>query len=113
METQGTWTKDEDGYMEFSNSSVQRLYEAVTDSYYQVYNYYLDELDDEEEAHYQALAEGYEMVNDYKTIAGQEEFATTYRTPAYVLDIWYEIDEFTRKRIYDKGFIKITSKTGQ
>ncbi|MDQ4141638.1 MAG: hypothetical protein M3142_14100 [Bacteroidota bacterium] len=70
-------------------------------------------MDDEEEAHYQALAEGYEMVNDYKMINGQEEFATTYHTPTYVLDIWYELDLETQKRIYDQGFIRISSKTGQ
>jgi len=50
------------------------------------------------------------MVNNYKIIAGQEEFATTYQTPAYVLDIWYETDHVTGKRVYDKGFIQISSK---
>ena len=111
MEIQGTWMKDSDGFMEFSASRLQRLYETITDDYHQVYNQYLEESDDEEEAHYQALADGYEMVNDYKIIADQEEFATTYRTPAYVLDIWYEVDKWTGKRIYDKGFIRIMSKT--
>ncbi|PSR53491.1 hypothetical protein AHMF7605_08115 [Adhaeribacter arboris] len=110
MELQGTWTKDNEGFMEFSLSQLQRLYEAVTDAYHERYNQYLDELDDEEEAHYQALAEGYEMVNDYKTIDGQEEFATTYYTPTYVLDVWYELDPVTQKRIYDQGFIRISSK---
>jgi len=113
MTIQGTWIKDTEGFMEFSLSSIQRLYETITDTYHQVYNQHLDELDDEEDAHYQALADGYEMVNDYKTINGQEEFATTYHTPAYVMDIWYEIDDFTGKRIYDKGFIRINSKNGQ
>ena len=110
MILQGSWTRDEEGYMEFSTSSIQRLYETITDKYHQVYNHYLEALDDEEEAHYNALAAGYEMVNDYKTIAGQEEFATTYQTPGYVLDIWYETDYFTGKRVYDKGFIQISSK---
>lgn len=109
MEIQGTWTKDSDGFMEFSPASLQRLYEVITDDYHQVYNYYLEELD-EEEAHYRALADGYEMVNDYKVIANQEEFATTYRTPTYVLDIWYKIDPITRKRIYDQGFMRITRR---
>ena len=110
MTLQGTWTRDQEGFMEFSTSTIQRLYEATTDKYHEVYNHYLEALDDEEEAHYSALAEGYEMVNDYKIIAGQEEFATTYQTPASVLDIWYETDHFTGKRIYDKGFIRISSK---
>lgn len=110
MEIQGTWLKDEDGYMEFSDSSLQRYYESITDKYHQVYNQFLDEYDDEEEAHYEAVTAGYEMINDYKLIDGREQFATTYQTPNYVLDVWYELDEFTQKRIYDKGFVKISSK---
>ncbi len=113
MDIQGTWTKDSEGYMDFSSSQLQRLYEAITDSYHEVYNRFLDEFDDEEEAHYQALAKGYEMVNDYKIINDQEEFATTYHTPTYVLDIWYESDPYTQKRIYDQGFIRISSKANQ
>lgn len=110
MEIKGTWLKDEDGYMEFSDPALQRYYESITDTYHQVYNQYLDEFDDEEEAHFEAVAAGYEMVNDYKIIDDQEQFATTYQTPKYVLEVWYELDEFTQKRIYDKGFIRISSK---
>ncbi len=112
MEIKGTWIKDAEGYMEFNPASLQRLYETVTDNYHQVYNHYLEAEDDEEEAHYKALADGYEMVNDYKTLDGREEFATTYITPDYVLDIWYEVDDFSGKRIYNKGFIKITNQKG-
>lgn len=110
MQIQGTWTKDSEGYMDFSSSQLQRLYESITDAYHDVYNRYLEELDDEEDAHYQALADGYEMINDYKTINDQEEFATTYYTPTYVLDIWYETDHNTQKRKYDQGFIRVSSK---
>lgn len=110
MEIHGTWTKDEEGYMEFETSELQRYYEAVTDKYNHVYNRYLDETDDEDDAYYKALQDGYEMVTDYKLIDGKNEFATTYITPAYVIEIWYEFDEITEKRIFDKGFIRISSK---
>ncbi len=96
--------------MTFYPSELQRVYEAVTTKYHQVYNGYLDEFDDEDEAHYKALHDGYEMILDYKTINGKEEFATTYKTPQYVVDMWYEVDEVTEKRIYDRGFIRISSK---
>jgi len=109
MELQGTWTKDEEGFMTFAPADLQRYYEAVTDQYHRVYNRYADELD-EEDAYYKALDDGYEMVTDYKTIEGREEFATTYTTPSYVLDIWYEVDEVTLKRVYDRGFIRISKK---
>ncbi|MCC9138325.1 hypothetical protein ACFSKU_21770 [Pontibacter silvestris] len=110
MEIQGTWIKDEDGYMEFETPELQRYYEAVTDKYHHVYNRYLNETDDEDEAYYKALNDGYEMVTDYKTIEGNSEFATTYTTPAYKLDVWYKFDEITEKRIFNKGFIRISSK---
>ena len=110
MEVNGQWTKDEEGFMEFSTSQVQRLYEAITDQYHQVYNQYLEELDDEEEAHYKALADGYEMVTDYKDIDGVPEFVTTYQTPTYMLDVWYEVDKRTKKKIFTRGFIRISRK---
>ena len=108
MEIRGTWTKDEEGYMEFDSAQVQRLYEAVTDQYHLVYNQYLED-SDEDEAYYKALQEGYELVTDYKTIDGANEFATTYLTPTYMVDIWYAVDKQSQKRIYDRGFIQIKS----
>ncbi len=110
MELQGNWTKDEEGYMEFETSQLQRLYETITDSYYQVYNGYLEELDDEDEAFYKAQEEGYEMITDYKIIGGNEEFATTYHTPSYVMDLWYNVDAETNKRNYNQGFLRISRK---
>ena len=71
---------------------------------------FLEEFDDEEEAHYKPLEDGYEMVTDYKEINGQNQFATTYKTPAYELDIWYETDEYTEKKVFDKGFIRISGR---
>ena len=109
MELQGTWTRDEEGFMEFETSQLQRLYETVTDKYHQVYNHYLANYDDDE-AYYKALEEGYEMITDYKLINGETEFVTTYITPAYLADVWYVTDEFTGKKVYDKGFIRISSK---
>lgn len=103
--------KDDEGYMEFETSQLQRLYETVTDQYHQVYNNYLEEYDDDDEAYYKALQDGYEMITDYKTIHDQNEFATTYTTPSYVLDVWYEVDELTQKRDYSKGFIRIRSRS--
>ncbi len=111
MELQGTWLKDEEGYLTFSDLPLERYYEAITSKYHQVYQQFMDELDDEEEAHEQTLAAGYNMITDYKMINGQEEFATTYHTPAYELNIWYELDDYTQKRVYDKGYIKISSKS--
>lgn len=110
MEINGKWTKDEEGFMEFDSAQVQRYYESITDAYHEVYNQYLKEYDDEEEAHYRALAEGYEMVTDYKELNGHTEFVTTYNTPAYVLDVWYGEDSFTQKKVFDHGFIRICSK---
>ena len=110
MEITGNWTKDEEGYMDFDSSQVQRYYESITDQYHQVYNQYLEEFDDEEDAHYNALADGYEMVTDYKDVNGVPEFVTTYHTPAYTLDVWYDIDPDTNKKDYNRGFIKIFSK---
>ncbi|WP_161891001.1 hypothetical protein [Pontibacter russatus] len=110
MEIQGTWTKDEEGYMAFETPELQRLYEAVTDSYHHIYNRCLEEADDDDEAYYKALGAGYEMVTDYKTIDGNEEFVTSYSTPAYIADVWYGFDEESGKRIYTKGYIRISSK---
>jgi hypothetical protein len=110
MEIEGQWTKDSDGYMEFDNSRLQRYYELVTEGYYQVYNRYLDELDDEVAAHTSALQEGYEMLTDYKIINGSREFATTYITPSYILDVWYAFDAERNKRIYERGSMKLSSK---
>lgn len=98
--------------MAFETQELQRLYETVTDSYHRVYNRYLDDTDDEDDAYYRALADGYEMVTDYKTIDGKEEFATTYITPAYVLDVWYGLNEESGKRIYTEGFIRVSGKSG-
>jgi hypothetical protein len=109
MELQGTWTKDEEGFMDFETSQLQRLYETVTDKYHQVYNHYVDEFDDDE-AYYKALEEGYEMVTDYKEMNGVNEFVTTYKTPAYMVDIWFETDEYTGRKVFDKGFIRISGK---
>lgn len=109
MKLTGKWTKDEDGYMEFDDYQVQRLYEVITDQYYAIVNQYLDE-HDEEYANLKAKEKGYKMFTDYKEINGREEFATTYITPAYIMDLWYETDPETQKRNYKKGFIKIVSK---
>lgn len=97
--------------MDFETSQLQRLYESVTDQYHQVYNSYLEEYDDDDEAYYKALHDGYEMITDYKTIHDRNEFATTYTTPAYTLDVWYEVDELTLKKDYNKGFIRIRSRS--
>lgn len=110
MELQGTWTKSSEGYMEFETYQLQRLYEAIMDQYYQVYNRCLEELNDEEAASHKARQEGYQMLTDYKHINGQEEFATSFTTPAYLMDIWYVFDKVRKKRVYDKGFIKIIGK---
>ena len=110
MEIQGSWRKDPDGLMEFETSQLQRYYEAVTDQYYKVYNQFLDELDDEELASDKAREEGYKMVTDYKTINGKQEFATTYVTPSYLLDLWFEFDPVTNKRVYEKGYLKISKR---
>ncbi|TXK46087.1 hypothetical protein FVR03_11030 [Pontibacter qinzhouensis] len=107
MEQEGSWRKDEEGYMDFNPPQLQRLYEAVTDQYHQVYNQYLEEFDDDDEAYYKALDDGYEMTTDYKLIDEQEQFTTTYITPSFEIDIWYEVDELTNKRVYDKGFIRV------
>ncbi len=95
--------------MTFDKPEIQRLYEAITDKYHQVYNRYLAAYDDEE-AYYKALHDGYEMVTDDQLIDGKSEFATSYSTPEYVLDVWYEFDPYSGKRLYNKGFIRITSK---
>lgn len=110
MEIQGKWEKDSEGFMEFDNAQLQRLYEFITDQYYQVYNRYLDALDDDEAASHKAREEGYQMIADYKIIDGKEEFATTYLTPSQSMDVWYELDKISGKRIYEKGFIRISSK---
>ena len=97
--------------MAFETPELQRLYEAVTDSYHSIYNRYLEETDDDDEAYYKALEEGYEMVTDYKTIDGNEEFVTSYSTPAYIADVWYGFDEETGKRAYNRGRLRIRSKS--
>ncbi len=93
--------------MSFETPELQRLYELVTDRYHQVYNRHLQEFDDEDEAYYKARSEGYEMLTDYKEINGAEEFATTYITPSHVAEVWYDLDAFTQKRIYDSGWLRI------
>lgn len=110
MEIQGKWTKDEDGFMHFETPQLQRMYEVVTDQYHQRFNQYLDELGDEELASAKALVNGYAMVTDYKTIDDEEQFATTYTTPTYSMDIWYELDKISNKRIYEKGFVRISNE---
>ena len=110
MELQGSWEKDEEGYLEFDPEHLHRLYENITESYYLIYQQHLDELDDEEEASAKAKAEGYEMLTDYKIIDGREEFATTYHTPSYVMDLWYLPNPETRKKDYNQGFIRISRK---
>lgn len=96
--------------MDFEPSQIQRLYEVITDRYHQVYNRYLEELDDEEQANLRALGDGYKMVTDYKDINGKEEFVTSYITPSHEMDIWYELDPISRKRDYYRGFVRIVSK---
>lgn len=96
--------------MAFEPPELQRLYEAVTDSYHRIYNRYAEE-SDEDDAYYKALEEGYEMVTDYKSIDGNEEFVTSYITPTYIADIWYGFDEETGKKVYSQGFIRISSRT--
>ena len=110
MELQGTWTKDEEGYMHFETAQLQRLYELVTDDYYAAYNGFLDELGDEDDAFYKAREAGYEMITNDKLINGETEFDTTFHTPAYVADIWYMQDSRTGKKVFDKGFIRILKK---
>lgn len=110
MELQGTWRKDEEGFMEFETSQLQRLYETITDSYHHVYNQLVTALDDEEAAHYQALEAGYEMITDYREINGATEFVTTYKTPAYTLDIWYQTDAYSGKKRFDQGLLRILGK---
>ena len=107
MELKGWWAKDEEGYMDFETEQLQRMYEAITDQYYQVYNRYADSFDDEELAQEKAGEEGYRMVTDYKAIEGKQEFATSYTTPSYQMDMWYETDPISGKRLYDKGYLRI------
>ncbi|AMM52482.1 hypothetical protein TH61_16615 [Rufibacter sp. DG15C] len=110
MLTKGWWTKDEEGFMEFETAQLQRLYEAITEQYHAVYEQHLHETQDEELAHENALQEGYEMVTNTKLINDEEEFATSYITPTFVLDIWYEKDAYTQKRVYDKGYLQVLKK---
>jgi hypothetical protein len=109
MDIQGSWEKDEEGYLEFETSPLQKMYETVTGEYYAVYNAYLEDLDDDE-AFYKAREEGYELITDYKTIEGKEEFATTYHTPSHSMDIWYVLNPRTKKRDYNRGFVRISEK---
>jgi hypothetical protein len=50
------------------------------------------------------------MITDYKTIDDKEEFATSYATPNYEMDLWYESDPITGKRDYNKGYLRIRGK---
>ena len=109
MELSGKWTKNEDGYMEFDSYELQRNYEAITDRYHQVYNHYLEENEDDD-AYFMALDDGYKMETDYKIINGSEEFTTTYTTPTHIVDVWYEFDELKKKKVYERGFVRIRSK---
>jgi hypothetical protein len=109
MEIHGKWTKDDEGYMEFDDPQAQRYYEVITDQYYHVYNGLLEE-NDEFLAGQISASRGYKMVTDYKTIDEKEEFATSYETPTYFMDLWYESDPVTGKRNYNKGFLRINRK---
>ncbi len=106
MEIQGTWTKDEEGYMTFNSSQLQQYFEQITNQYHRVYNRYANEYDDEI-AFLKAREDGYTMVTDYKIIEGNEEFATSFTTPAFKLDMWYETDPYSGKRDYNRGFIRV------
>ena len=97
--------------MAFETPELQRLYEAVTDSYHRIYNRCLEETDDDDEAYHKALDAGYEMITDYKTVDGNLEFVTSYSTPSYIADVWYGFDEETGKRAYDRGLLRIRSKS--
>ncbi|QHL86677.1 hypothetical protein GU926_04180 [Nibribacter ruber] len=110
MHLTGWWTKDEEGFMEFETSQLQRLYEAITEQYHAAYEACLLATEDEELAYENALEKGYEMITNTKLINGEEEFATTYHTPSFVLDVWYEKDSYTQKRVYDKGFLQVLKK---
>lgn len=112
MEIQGAWSKDGEGYMQFEDDRLQRMYELVTEDYYQVYNACLDELDDEEAAAAKAREAGYELLTDYKIIAGEKEFVTVFTTPAYTLEVWYAFDPVRRKKIFDRGNMRISSRQG-
>ena len=110
MELQGTWTRNEEGYMDFETSQLQRLYEQITNDYHAVYNRLLEELDDEDDAFYQAQSAGYELITNDKEINGKPEFTTTYHTPAYLVDIWFKTDSFTGKKMFNQGYIRIRQK---
>lgn len=110
MNLQGTWEKDKEGYMSFNPPEIQRYYEVITDQYHDVFNRHLEQSFDEEMAAAKAREEGYQLITDYKMIDGREEFATTYKTPSWELDLWYELDPVKGKRIYEKGFIKVSKK---
>lgn len=110
MNLQGTWEKDKEGYMNFNPPELQRYYEVITEHYHQVFNKYLDESGDDEIASSKAREEGFRLVTDYKTIEGKEEFATSYYTPSWEMDLWYEKDPVKQKRIYDKGYLQIKKK---
>lgn len=109
MELSGKWLK-EDGYMEFFPSELQRYYEAITEQFHQKFNQLLDEYPDEEIASTKARENGYQMITDYKIIDNQEQFATSYKTPDWELDLWYEVDPDSNKRDYNKGFLVVKKK---
>jgi hypothetical protein len=109
MELSGKWVK-EDTYMEFYPSDLQRHYEAIIDQYHYKFNQLLDQYLDEEIATTKARDEGFQMITDYKMINQVEQFATSYRTPNWEMDLWYEIDLKTGKRDYNKGYIQLKKK---
>jgi sulfur relay (sulfurtransferase) DsrC/TusE family protein len=109
MELSGKWAK-EDTYMEFYPSDLQRYYEAIIDQYHYKFNQLLDQYLDEEIATTKARDEGFQMITDYKMINQVEQFATSYRTPNWEMDLWYEIDSKTGKRDYNKGYIQLKKR---
>jgi hypothetical protein len=112
MELQGKWSKDEEGYMSFDSPQIQRYYEQITEQYHRICNRYEEEYD-EDVAYLKVKEDGYAMITDYKIIDGQEEFATSFVSPEYLLDMWYETDPVSQKRDYTRGFIRITGKLGK
>jgi hypothetical protein len=108
MELEGTWSKDIEGFITFNPSELHRFYEEIIGRYHHIYNDLLEQYqEDEELASEKAREKGYKMVTDYKTILGKEEFVTFYEIPGWQMDLWYEKDELTGKRIYEKGFVRI------
>ncbi|CAN5341924.1 hypothetical protein BH23BAC1_BH23BAC1_07480 [soil metagenome] len=105
----GNWHKDNDGFMYFSDPQVQRMYEAITSQYYGILHRFLED-HDEEFASLKAKENGFFIITDYKEINGRKEFSTSYVTPSYVMDLWYDIDHETGKKDYKSGSIRIISE---